>query len=608
MKKALALLLTMALLISGVSMLPTMAAEAVEITLPTVSGNPGDTVDVPITLDTKATGGIVTVYLSVTYDDSQLELVAKPKNGDMFVTGKEIDGEDDESFYTFSGDLKDVPYLLQFDGSTNKNRTGRFTLATMKFKIKETAQYAADGYTIKVKVDSLYDFDQVDTPYTVTDGKVNVNCLHADTEWKTVTPATCEGAGSENEVCKVCNAVVNTRDLPATGHSYGEWTQTTAPTCEGVGEEKRTCQNANCTAFETREIPATGHNYGAWTQTIAPTCEGAGEEKRTCQNANCTAFETRDLPATGHNYGAWTQTIAPTCEGAGEEKRTCQNANCTAFETREVAALGHDYGEWTQTIEPTCEGKGEEKHTCRRSGCTAFETREVAALGHDYGEWVETKAATYTEKGEEERKCTVCQKVETRETAVLVKEITGDKTDGLEAVAKPAGDTKLSADISFIVKNVTDTISAEDKAMILETISSKKAANAALAAVLNLQMTKNGVAYRPNGKLLVTVEVPRNVLNDYTDVKLMHVKADGSGEIVEYALNGTKATFEADGLDYYTFVGVTKTTGGSTAGGEDGNKSPLSGDSGMPALVTAVSLSALLGAALLLNKKRSAAK
>ncbi len=567
MKKALALLLTMALLISGVSMLPTMAAEAVEITLPTVSGNPGDTVDVPITLDTKATGGIVTVYLSVTYDDSQLELVAKPKNGDMFVTGKEIDGEDDESFYTFSGDLKDVPYLLQFDGSTNKNRTGRFTLATMKFKIKETAQYAADGYTIKVKVDSLYDFDQVDTPYTVTDGKVNVNCLHADTEWKTVTPATCEGAGSENEVCKVCNAVVNTRDLPATGHSYGEWTQTTAPTCEGVGEEKRTCQNANCTAFETR-----------------------------------------DLPATGHNYGAWTQTIAPTCEGAGEEKRTCQNANCTAFETREVAALGHDYGEWTQTIEPTCEGKGEEKHTCRRSGCTAFETREVAALGHDYGEWVETKAATYTEKGEEERKCTVCQKVETRETAVLVKEITGDKTDGLEAVAKPAGDTKLSADISFIVKNVTDTISAEDKAMILETISSKKAANAALAAVLNLQMTKNGVAYRPNGKLLVTVEVPRNVLNDYTDVKLMHVKADGSGEIVEYALNGTKATFEADGLDYYTFVGVTKTTGGSTAGGEDGNKSPLSGDSGMPALVTAVSLSALLGAALLLNKKRSAAK
>ena len=437
---------------------------------------------------------------------------------------------------------------------------------------------------------------------------MNVNCLHADTEWKTVTPATCEGAGSENEVCKVCNAVVNTRDLPATGHSYGEWTQTTAPTCEGVGEEKRTCQNANCTAFETREIPATGHNYGAWTQTIAPTCEGAGEEKRTCQNANCTAFETREVAALGHDYGEWTQTIEPTCEGKGEEKHTCRRSGCTAFETREVAALGHDYGEWTQTIAPTCEGKGEEKHTCRRSGCTAFETREVAALGHDYGEWVETKAATYTEKGEEERKCTVCQKVETRETAVLVKEITGDKTDGLEAVAKPAGDTKLSADISFIVKNVTDTISAEDKAMILETISSKKAANAALAAVLNLQMTKNGVAYRPNGKLLVTVEVPRNVLNDYTDVKLMHVKADGSGEIVEYALNGTKATFEADGLDYYTFVGVTKTTGGSTAGGEDGNKSPLSGDSGMPALVTAVSLSALLGAALLPNKKRSAAK
>lgn len=525
MKKALALLLTMALLISGVSMLPTMAAEAVEITLPTVSGNPGDTVDVPIKVDTKSTGGIIAITLEIGYDADQMELVVLSTNKFQDVVAQNGDMFSDAALTT-SQKATDNPYVLIYEDGLAENKSGSFTLATLKFKIKDTAVYKDGGYAFAVTAKAIYNDEENNVPFTVTNGKVNVNCLHTDTEWKTVTPATCEGAGSENEVCKVCNAVVNTRDLPATGH----------------------------------------------------------------------------------NYGAWTQTIAPTCEGAGEEKHTCQNANCTAFETREVAALGHDYGEWTQTIAPTCEGKGEEKHTCRRTNCTASETREVAALGHSYGEWVETKAATYTEKGEEERKCTVCQKVETRETAVLVKEITGDKTDGLEAVVKPAGDTKLSADISFIVKNVTDTISAEDKAMILEAISSKKAANAALAAVLNLQMTKNGVAYQPNGKLLVTVEVPQNVLNDYTDVKLMHVKADGSGEVVEYALNGTKATFEADGLDYYTFVGVAKTTGGSTAGGENGNKSPLSGDSGMPALVTAVSLSALLGAALLLNKKRSAAK
>ena len=607
MKKALALLLTMALLISGVSMLPTMAAEAVEITLPTVSGNPGDTVDVPIKVDTKSTGGIIAITLEIGYDADQMELVVLSTNKFQDVVAQNGDMFSDAALTT-SQKATDNPYVLIYEDGLAENKSGSFTLATLKFKIKDTAVYKDGGYAFAVTAKAIYNDEENNVPFTVTNGKVNVNCLHTDTEWKTVTPATCEGAGSENEVCKVCNAVVNTRDLPATGHNYGAWTQTTAPTCEGAGEEKHTCQNANCTAFEIREIPATGHNYGEWTQTIAPTCEGAGEEKHTCQNANCTAFETREIPATGHDYGEWTQTTAPTCEGKGEEKHTCQNANCTAFETREVAALGHDYGEWTQTIAPTCEGKGEEKHTCQRTNCTASETREVAALGHSYGEWVETKAATYTEKGEEERKCTVCQKVETRETAVLVKEITGDKTDGLEAVVKPAGDTKLSADISFIVKNVTDTISAEDKAMILEAISSKKAANAALAAVLNLQMTKNGVAYQPNGKLLVTVEVPQNVLNDYTDVKLMHVKADGSGEVVEYALNGTKATFEADGLDYYTFVGVAKTTGGSTAGGENGNKSPLSGDSGMPALVTAVSLSALLGAALLLSKKRSAAK
>ena len=586
MKKALALLLTMALLISGVSVLPTMAAEAVEITLPTVSGNPGDTVDVPIKVDTKATGGIIAITLEIGYDADQMELVVLSTNKFQDIVAQNGDMFPDAALTT-SQKATDNPYILIYEDALSENKSGSFTLATLKFKIKDTAVYKEGGYAINVTVadESIYNDEEDDVPFTVTSGKVNVNCLHTGTEWKTTTPATCESKGSENEVCKVCGKVMNTREIPATGHNYGTLIAKVEPTCERTGKKAYYQCSACQTLFDENKVKTTeaaliiqanGHSYGTLIAQVDPTCEGTGKRA----HYECSV-----------------------CRKLFDESKTETTADALI-----IGATGHSYGEWTQTIAPTCEGKGEEKHTCQRTNCTAYETREVAALGHSYGEWVETKAATYAEKGEEERKCTVCQKVETRETAVLVKEITGDKTDGLEAVVKPVGDTKLSADISFIVKNVTDTISAEDKAMILEAISSKKAANAALAAVLNLQMTKNGVVYQPNGKLLVTVEVPQNVLNDYTDVKLMHVKADGSGEVVEYALNGTKATFEADGLDYYTFVGVAKTTGGSTAGGEDGNKSPLSGDSGMPALVTAVSLSALLGAALLLNKKRSAAK
>jgi predicted nucleic-acid-binding Zn-ribbon protein len=91
----------------------------------------------------------------------------------------------------------------------------------------------------------------------------------------------------------------------------------TNPGCESVGTEKRTCA---CGDFETREIPATGHSYGDWSVTTEPGCESVGVETRTCA---CGDSETREIAATGHHYKS--VVTKPTETEKGYTTHTCEN-------------------------------------------------------------------------------------------------------------------------------------------------------------------------------------------------------------------------------------------------------------------------------------------
>ncbi len=241
---------------------------------------------------------------------------------------------------------------------------------------------------------------------------------HAFGEWSTVETATCDAAGSEIRTCDGCDET-ETRTIAALGHSYGAWEETKAETCETAGEEVRTCSNNGCQSTETRTIAALGHSYGAWEETKTETCETAGEQTRTCSNSGCGKAETKTIAALGHSYGAWEETKTASCETAGEEARTCLNSGCGKTETKTIAALGHSYGSWVKTTAATCESAGVETHTCTNSGCGKTETQAIAALGHSYGSWVETTAATCETAGVETRTCSNsgCQKTQTQTIA-----------------------------------------------------------------------------------------------------------------------------------------------------------------------------------------------
>ena len=61
------------------------------------------------------------------------------------------------------------------------------------------------------------------------------------------------------------------------------------------------------------------------------------------------------------------------------------------------------------------------------------------------------------------------------------------------------------------------------------------------------------------GKVKVALPLATELLEKYVNLTLLHIKDDGSVEIVPFELKNGKAIFEASEFSYYTFVGTEKT-------------------------------------------------
>ena len=160
---------------------------------------------------------------------------------------------------------------------------------------------------------------------------------HAALEWVTVKEPTCAEAGSETRKCEYCG-FTETREIPATGHTYTTWTIVTKPTCTQPGVEETVCDICNG-AKQTREVEATGH---AWElDEEFPAKEATCTEDGRAEQYYCpycwavTGGET--IPATGHSWGKWVTIKEATEDEAGLQERTC--SVCGATETREIGTM-----------------------------------------------------------------------------------------------------------------------------------------------------------------------------------------------------------------------------------------------------------------------------
>lgn len=94
------------------------------------------------------------------------------------------------------------------------------------------------------------------TEIVITYGNAAEECEHVAGEWETEKAATCVAEGKRVQRCSVCNEVLHSETIAATGHAYGEWTVRTEPTETTDGLKERRCQH--CDDVQTEVVPATG--------------------------------------------------------------------------------------------------------------------------------------------------------------------------------------------------------------------------------------------------------------------------------------------------------------------------------------------------------------
>lgn len=109
---------------------------------------------------------------------------------------------------------------------------------------------------------------------TITYGNAAEECEHVAGEWETEKAATCAADGSRVQRCSVCNEVLHSETIAATGHAYGEWTVRTEPTETTDGLKERRCEH--CDDVQTEVVPATGSDKP---DPIDPNPDKPGDDK-----------------------------------------------------------------------------------------------------------------------------------------------------------------------------------------------------------------------------------------------------------------------------------------------------------------------------------------
>lgn len=100
-----------------------------------------------------------------------------------------------------------------------------------------------------------YDTHNLNFPEMPVDVDFTIVCDHPDGagEWEDEEPATCTHPGTQVQCCIRCGEVLNSREIPATGHSWGEWIVERPATKEMEGLQYRVCRT--CGEREEAIIP-----------------------------------------------------------------------------------------------------------------------------------------------------------------------------------------------------------------------------------------------------------------------------------------------------------------------------------------------------------------
>lgn len=509
---------------------PVSAAGNGTLGLSGTEGKQGDTVTIPVNLNSNP--GLITMKFTISWGNG-LELTGVSNAGTL-------------AGWTTPAPTISSPYTLRWADSlatTNNTATGK--IATLTFKIKDDATIG--NHSVTLTFSESRDAGGGKNTFGNATATVKVNCkTHNYSAWSN------NNGTNHIHTCSACGK------SETQNHTWNSGEITKQANCKEAGEKTFTC--TACSATKTEPIAKTNnHKFGSWSETKGATCTTAGTQTRTC--SVCAKTETSSINAKGHSFGSWSQTAAPSCTTEGQQKRTCTRSGCSYSETKAIAALGHKFSSPTVTKQPTCTETGVETGNCSR--CSQKTTNTIKATGHKYGKWAETTASTCTTQGQEERACSKCSQKETRtiealghdfENPILIKEATLTTTGLMEGKCKRCNEAtqevipcKTEDTVTGIAVEATEGIFAEGTTPNFvtitkddgnyESVKNAVADKGSKFTAYNIQYLKDGAPVLPSGEY--TLLLPNTEKVSEENMLVLYIAEDGTVTEKAFALNET---------------------------------------------------------------------
>ncbi len=445
-----------------------------------VVGAPGEEVTVEISINENP--GITFAQVMVGYDADALEVIA--------ITPVTFAGTD-ASF----GPTTANPVKITWENNL-ENITETGVIATITFKIKDSAAAADYALTVSADPDFVLDTAVNNVPFTVVDGAIKVhnhNWVEVVEDKYFAAEATCTAKATYYKSCSVCDKAsdVTFETGELLDHTAAQVVDGKYLATEATCIEKATyytscsvCGEQLDATFEAGEVNADNHAGEKTTHAaVESTCTVQGNaEYVTCNDCGA-IVEGSDakLPLAPHT---WAEIVsdeylvsAATCTAKAVYNKSCSACGVAGTETFEAGELlAHT---WVEVVDDeylvsaaTCTAKAVYNKSCSACDAVSDETFEVGeVLAHTWAEVVDEKylvsEATCEAKAVYNKSCSVCGEAndETFEAGELAAHVL-EKNEAVDATCTATGSienwTCSVCEKIFSDAEATEEITAED--------------------------------------------------------------------------------------------------------------------------------------------------
>lgn len=230
-------------------------------------------------------------------------------------------------------------------------------------------------------------------------------------------------------------------------------------------------------------------------------------------------------------------------------------------------------GDWeTRNEKPaTCDEEGYSGDICCAGcGVKLQDGEPTPKSPHTVDAWLTLKPATLTENGEKTGICTACLRTLKVTTGKLVDQVKAENVEGHGVSITLFDHASISENTVFKAKEVLGALYTGEMRKIYAAMGNLgvRYEEVTIGAIYDMALVLReksidgellaDTKIKLDGKARVTVPAPELFTEGFREVRLLHIKVDGTAEVVPYVLSGGKVTFETDSFSYYVFVGAER--------------------------------------------------